>query len=424
MRLALLLALAAACGDDSVEETAITLPASPSIALAGGQEIPSICVSWTLDNDEPLVVDAIDMSAGPGWHHAAWFYVPEAMAAGPDGAWDCAERGFEWTDALAEGGLVFGQTTQTESETQRFPAGGALVIPPRARLVGDAHLLNAGTTAIDTSIQFTLHTVPEDAARAELRSLYLSIRSLALPPHTRSEFSTECDILHDGFALYYAMPHYHQLGLGMTVEARDSGGDYHTLFAAEGAVGEPLGRAIDTSIQFTLHAVPAGAANAELRSLYLSIRSLALPPHGRSEFSTECDILHDGFALYYAMPHYHQLGLGMTVEAVDAAGDTHPLFTADGGIGEPLGRAIAPPFRMTDMVALRIACRFDNPGEEVVTYGFQGEMCNLLAFTDSDSKWLGGALDDEVPVPLGERDGVARFEVPCSYVLRVGDAGP
>jgi len=328
VRLALLLALAAACGDDSVEETAITLPASPSIALAGGQEIPSICVSWTLDNDEPLVVDAIDMSAGPGWHHAAWFYVPEAMAAGPDGAWDCAERGFEWTDALAEGGLVFGQTTQTESETQRFPAGGALVIPPRARLVGDAHLLNAGTTAIDTSIQFTLHTVPEDAARAELRSLYLSIRSLALPPHTRSEFSTECDILHDGFALYYAMPHYHQLGLGMTVEARDSGGDYHTLFAAEGAVGEPLGRAID------------------------------------------------------------------------------------------------PPFAMTDMVALRIACRFDNPGEEVVTYGFQGEMCNLLAFTDSDSKWLGGALDDEVPVPLGERDGVARFEVPCSYVLRVGDAGP
>jgi hypothetical protein len=31
-------------------------------------------------------------------------------------------------------------------------------------------------------------------------------------------------------------------------------------------------------------------------------------------------------------------------------------------------------------------------------------------------------MDDEVPVALGERDGVARFEVPCSYVLRLGDA--
>ena len=313
------------CASDPVEETAVPLAPSPSIALAAGEEIPSICVSWTLDNDEPLYVDAIDMAAGPGWHHAAWFHVPEESATGPDGAWDCAERDFDWANALAEGGLVFGQTTQTRSESQRFPGGGVLRIPPRSRLVGDAHLINAGSSAIETSIQFTLHTVPP------------------------------------------------------------------------------------------------GAAEAELRSLYLSIRSLALPPHGRSEFSTECDILHDGFALYYAMPHYHQLGLGMTVEAKDAAGTYHPLFAADGLVGEPLGRAIDPPFPMAETTALRIACTFDNPGEEVVTYGFQGEMCNLLAFTDSESKWLGGALDHEEPVALGERDGVSRFEVPCSYVLRLGD---
>lgn len=321
-----ILSLLAACAGDPAGETLTALAPSPSIALAAGEEIPSVCLSWTLDNDEPLHVSAIEMAAGPGWHHAAWFHVPEDAVLGPDGVWDCAERGFDWANALAEGGLVFGQTTQTRSETQRFPGGGALVIPPRSRLVGDAHLINADTRGVDTSIQFTLHTVPAEAAGAELRSLYLSIRSLALPPHGRSEFSTECDILHDGFALFYALPHYHQLGLGMTVEARDASGDYHPLFAADGAIGEPLGRPLD------------------------------------------------------------------------------------------------PPFEMADMVALRIACLFDNPGDQVVTYGFQGEMCNLLAFTDSESKWLGGALDHEEPVDLGERDGVSRFEVPCSYVLRLGDA--
>jgi hypothetical protein len=317
--------LLVACSSSPAEEDRELAP-SPPIALAAGEEIPSLCISWTLDNDEPLYLSAIDMQAGPGWHHAAWFHVPEDSIAGPDGVWDCAERGFDWAAALAGGGLVFGQTTQTRSESQRFPGGGALVIPPRARMVGDAHLINAGASPIETSIQFTLHAIDRAEASAELRSLYLSIRSLGLPPHARSEFATECEILHDGFALFYAMPHYHQLGRGMTVEARDRDGQYHPVFASEGAIGEPLGRAID------------------------------------------------------------------------------------------------PTFDMDQMAALRISCRFDNPGDQVVEYGFQGEMCNLLAFTDSDSKWLGGAMDDEEPLALGERDGTLRFEVPCSYVLRLGDA--
>jgi hypothetical protein len=315
---------AAGCAAEPAGPVDLVLPRSPAIHLAPHQEIPSICVSFALDNDEPLLVQAVEMDAGPGFHHAAWFWVAEDVAAGPDGVWPCEERGFDWQSGLVDGGLLFGQSTQALRETQAF-GRGAILIPPRSRIVGDVHLINGGDAPIDTTVGFTLRVLSPDAEVAILRALYFSIRALAIPPRTTSRFTTECEILHDDFSIHYVLPHYHDLARGMTIEARDDGGAYREVFATQRGQGEVLGRALD------------------------------------------------------------------------------------------------PSFPMRGRGSLRFGCTYDNPGDETVPYGYQDEMCNFLAYTDSASTWMGGALDAATPVRRGDDDGVQLYDVPCDYVLALGD---
>jgi hypothetical protein len=218
----------------------------PSVAVESGQEITTLCLSWSLHNEDPLYVSTVAMNAGPGWHHSNWFYVPSGTFPADDGVWNCDDGQFDQTTAALAGGVLFAQSTQATDETQSFPEGAVLEVPRDAVVVSQIHLLNANDEAIDTGVSMTLSTVKEEDARIRLHPIVFDFHQLAIPPQQRSRFEAECDMEAaggplDGISLYYALPHYHKRALGMNIEMLGGERDGEVIRDVASAIGEPLG---------------------------------------------------------------------------------------------------------------------------------------------------------------------------------------
>lgn len=256
--------LLAACGDDDAGRGAPDAGALPPGTLAhtfppfeaaAGDEVFGPCQSWTLGNEEELFVNVVHMTNDGGWHHSNWFFVPEDAyraddGSDGDGSWSCEDRGFDQVLAAAMGGVFFAQSTQSREETQRFPAGTALRIPPRSKIVGGVHVLNVSGAALTTALRFELATLPASEVGTLLAGLALSYRELDLPPRTRSSFSMSCDLdsayrARTGrpidFALYYVLPHYHALADGYRLEIAGGPRDGETIVGTDQGIGDPLG---------------------------------------------------------------------------------------------------------------------------------------------------------------------------------------
>lgn len=295
-----------------------------TIHLDPGQERTELCASWPLDNPTPIYVSSVSMTAGPGWHHSNWFYVPEGTFSTDDGVWDCSGE-FDTFQAALAGGVLFAQSTQATQQTQEFPAGAALLVPAHAVVVGQLHLVNGSDTAIDTPFHMTIDTEPEAAVDTLLRPLAFDFHQLAIPPRQKSRFQADCDM--------------------------------------EKAQGGPL----DMSI-------------------------------------------------YYVLPHYHRLGQALHVSMIGGDRDGEPVFDAEGGIGEPLGRAMSPPFSLRGATGLRFSCDYDNTTDQTIHFGnADQEMCILLAFTDSPATWGGGVIEGQ-PTLMGQDGDVAVYQGDCQAI--------
>lgn len=229
----------------------------PSFMVVPGEEHSSQCQSWTLENDEPMYVNTVEMTNGGSFHHSNWFYVPEDTYDGPDGTWRCSDRGFEGAVASGIGGVLFAQSTQVAEEAQVFPPRHALVIPPRSRIVGNVHILHAATEPAETHIALTLHTLAGEDVDVTLAPFSLSYFGLDLPPHQQSKFTVQCAIRGDHLArlhrppdyeFFYVLPHYHYLGQSMLLEAIDEAGVARTVYEIESTVGEPLGGTLEPPV--------------------------------------------------------------------------------------------------------------------------------------------------------------------------------
>ena len=243
--------LAGACSPDAGGEGPTVLTHSfPAVEMPPAWESTSLCQSWTLDNDETLYVNSITMDADPGFHHSNWFYVPEDVYAGPDGTWNCEDRGFDQLEAVTQGGVFFAQSTQAQSETQGFADGAVFRIPPRSRVVGNLHLVNASTTMESAALSFDVVSLPERDADVYLSPMAIQYRPLDIPPQARSRFTTTCDMaeVYNGpldFDVYYLLPHYHSWGIAMRVDALGGPGGDRTVFDRESSIGTALSRVYD-----------------------------------------------------------------------------------------------------------------------------------------------------------------------------------
>ena len=153
-------------------------------------------------------------------------------------------------------------------------------------------------------------------------------------------------------------------------------------------------------------------------------QALGLPPNKQSRFTVECEIgethrnllgRDPDFKIYYALAHYHELGTGLTVEAVRPDGAAATVFTTDTKVGDTLGGMVDPAFDMTGFTKLRFSCDFFNPRAQTVGWGFgKQEMCVFLAFSDSPYNWGGGVLMQEPPQNPVEVGNATYFSNPCT----------
>lgn len=293
----------------------------PSIHAEAQQEIVGKCESFTLNNDQPIYVNDVEMAAGPGWHHSNWFYVKDTDFAGPDGEWNCADRGFDEVAAGGRGGVLFAQSTQSQGESQQFPAGAALKLPAHARVVGGIHIVNASTQAIDTTITLTLKTIPEHDVTVSLHPMSLEYHPLDLPPNARSRFTGTC----------------------------------------------------------------TPSDNAPL-----------------------------DFKVYYVLPHYHNHGTALSFRAFGPAGTT-TIFDQSAPIGNAWGETLDPPIDVNGQSGITFSCDYENNTDAPLYWGnADGEMCVLLAYTDSPYKWVGGVFTDNAVVGT-DGDGVVLNQGPCLF---------
>jgi hypothetical protein len=224
------------------------------LSIDAAEEISGVCQSWTLDNDESLFVSKVRQRNDGAWHHSNWYFVPEDVYAGPDGTWDCDERGFGDVSAALAGGVFFAQSTQTLGELQAFQEGAVLEIPPRHKIVGGVHLVNISAAPLETALSFDIETVPEEDVEIRLRPISFTNTALDIEPQAESRFGMTCDLgthfermlgTPADYDIYYVLAHYHEWGNYFRLSFVDEDESARTIFELKNSIGEPLGTTID-----------------------------------------------------------------------------------------------------------------------------------------------------------------------------------
>lgn len=219
-----------------------------------GQEIIGLCQSWTLNNAEEIWVNAVELTQDESSHHSNWLFVPDDKFDGPDGVWECKERGYSQLQAAVYGGVLYAQSTQTVHEVQRFPNGAAVRIPPYSRIIGDVHILNVTDEALTGNVSLSLYTLPADEVKVKLAPFHLTYDGLAIPPQSESRFTGRCNLdskfktagsVPFEMDIYYILPHYHALGSKFFLDVYGGDKDGERIFEVGAYDGESHGKYYD-----------------------------------------------------------------------------------------------------------------------------------------------------------------------------------
>lgn len=234
------------------EASAKVVHAVTPLTLEGSEETMT-CYSWTVDNDAPLYVHAVDFQNGGSFHHSNWFVVPEDVYPGEDGFWPCAERDFEDASAALAGTVLFAQSTQAQQESMEFADGASIRIPTRSKIVAGVHLLNLGPDPRETAAWLSMDLLHPALVETVLSPFMLSYFDLSIPPQGRATFSAGCTgpafESIDEFELHYILPHYHRTGVQAKLSVFEDGMENVVLDHA-GFGASAMGRTFDPPIAF------------------------------------------------------------------------------------------------------------------------------------------------------------------------------
>ncbi len=219
------------------------------------------CVSWTLNNEQPVYVQAVTLSNLSSFHHSNWFVVPDSVYEGPDGYWECGERDFDELAAAQAGTVIFAQSTQSWVETQRTAEGAVIKVPAHSRLVSDVHLLNLAPREVVTNLWMSLELVHPRDVEVVLTPMRLSYLDLTIPAQKRSRHSSSCNLrpTYEGYTgnpydlkLHYALPHYHSLGDYFDLRMVGGPSDGEMLYQLEGFNAEANGKTYDPPLDLSV----------------------------------------------------------------------------------------------------------------------------------------------------------------------------
>jgi hypothetical protein len=232
----------------------------PEQSIGAGEEIKGMCRSWTLNNDEVLYVNAVELEQDELSHHSNWMFVPDDKYTGPDGIWPCEDRNYSQLSAALSGGVLYAQSTQAQREVQKFPEGIVVRLPKRVRIISDIHILNVTNDANVGHAKLSLYTRSQDEVETLLTPFHVNYHGLTIPPQATSRFTGECDLSERFEAVsgnafdmkvHYVLPHTHALGTRMFVEALGGTKDGLSIVDVTGFNGEARGKQFDPPLDLT-----------------------------------------------------------------------------------------------------------------------------------------------------------------------------
>ena len=253
-----LLLVLAACGTD--DPTATQVFKFGPFSVAPGEEDTAKCVQITLNNDDYLYVNKVELTTGPGFHHSNWLFVPEHVFPGPDGTFTCDDRAVNQATAAILGGVFFAQSTQSEHEVQAFPDGTAIEVPPNSKLVATIHLLNTGEEPLELKPHIDVTPILQADVVTKLTSVVFEFHPIGIPAQKQSRVSVECDISarHQeiygrapDFNVYYALAHYHKWGTRLAMDAVRADGTSESIYSTTTSVGDALGGMLEPTFSMT-----------------------------------------------------------------------------------------------------------------------------------------------------------------------------
>ena len=327
-------------------------------AVQPQQEVLNDCIQITLGNQEDVYINSIELTTGPGFHHSNWFIVPENVFPGPH--------------------VVAAGLPATDDATSRADDGTY-----DCSITGDARYFDTAVAGFKGNVLFAQSTQDPDQIQ---------------------QFPT---------------------GAAVKIPA-------HWKIVAQIHLLNPSDNVLNLSPKISLVPIPPAEVTTALAAVSLENNALGLPPNAQSSFTTDCDLMPawsalysagqvasptPNFKFYYAMAHYHALGTGMQIAALQADDTTSSMiFQTTAPIGGALGAQLDPLFDMTGFTHIRFTCDYYNTTANTVMYGNGGsEMCVFLAFTDAAYKFGGGETIVEPPqAPPTVVNNVSEFTSSCS----------
>ncbi|WP_157069632.1 hypothetical protein [Sandaracinus amylolyticus] len=145
--------------------------------------------------------------------------------------------------------------------------------------------------------------------------------------------------------------------------------------------------------RLSIYTIPREDVTIVLTPFHIDYHALTIPPRATSRFVTTCDLASDFEAaterpfhirLFYSLPHTHELGTRVFLQAIGGPRDGEMLVDVRGYNGEARGLLYEPPVDLAGITGLRFGCEFENPRAEEVGWGIgDQEMCEMLGFVES-----------------------------------------
>lgn len=180
--------------------------------------------------------------------------------------------------------------------------------------------------------------------------------------------------------------------------------------------------AISTSVRLALDTLPAAAVATRLGSMSFAYFPLDLAPHAKSSFTGRCAVQAGplDFRIFYVLPHFHGAGRGARIDVAGGPLGARTIFsTPPTTLGEPLGQRFTPPVDLRGVTDIRFTCSYQNTTDNPIHWGnANGEMCVVLAFTDSPRRWVGAVDESEPDIDVKTIGDTVAHEAPCVFAVR------